>query len=62
MHYRQKAMYTPSQYAKLKGVVRRTVYNWIYSKKIDYQKLPMGGYIIFEEHHNEANKATDKTT
>jgi excisionase family DNA binding protein len=34
-----KQYYTPSELAKLLGVARQTIYNWIYKKKIVSKSL-----------------------
>lgn len=44
--------YKVSEYAKLKNVTYRTVWNWIKSNKINYQTTNTGGLVIVEEEPN----------
>jgi len=44
--------YKVSEYAKLKNVTYRTVWNWVKSNKIDFQTTNTGGLVIVEEDSN----------
>ena len=44
--------YKVSEYAKLKNVTYRTVWNWVKSNKINFQTTNTGGLVIVEEDSN----------
>lgn len=45
--------YKISQYAKLKNVTYRTVWNWVKSDRIKYERNNSGGIIIVEDNPNK---------
>ena len=45
--------YKISQYAKIKNVTYRTVWNWVKSNKVKYETTNTGGIIIVEDNPNK---------
>lgn len=45
--------YKISQYAKIKNVTYRTVWNWVKSNKVRYETTNTGGIIIVEDNPNK---------
>ena len=52
LYFNRSMKYKVSEYAKLKNVTYRTVWNWVKSNRINYQTTNTGGLVIVEEDPN----------